>query len=209
MEIEKKISQPKPGSKEASVRALREAEAKAGNPDVPTFLARKTDTQNALRLQMIRDAAEQRRRVRSPDDDRTIPSNPVRSNGPTPPSTSPAKPKAGSVRADTTKETAVTKKAKKTKVQKSPRPRARKGARKATARATAARRAKGTVRPGSKLAAIVGLLQRPEGCTADEVRKATGWPSVSMPQQAKAAGITLAIEKQGKVNHYRDAAIKS
>lgn len=64
----------------------------------------------------------------------------------------------------------------------------------------------GGVRPGSKLEAIVGLLTRPEGCTTKDVLAATGWPSVSMPQQAKAAGLTLRKEKVGGVTRYSAAA---
>lgn len=62
-----------------------------------------------------------------------------------------------------------------------------------------------TVRPGSKLETIVKLLTREEGCTTADVLKATGWPSVSMPQQAKAAGLTLHKEKAGGVTRYRAA----
>lgn len=58
------------------------------------------------------------------------------------------------------------------------------------------------VRPGSKLEVIVKLLQREGGCTTADVLKACQWPSVSMPQQAKAAGLTLRKEKQGKVTRY-------
>lgn len=61
------------------------------------------------------------------------------------------------------------------------------------------------VRPGSKLETIVSMLQRKEGCTAADVLKATGWPSVSMPQQARAAGLTLKTEKEGRVTRYRAA----
>ena len=61
------------------------------------------------------------------------------------------------------------------------------------------------VRPGSKLETIVGLLKRPEGCTTKDVLEATGWPAVSMPQQAKAAGLTLKKEKDGSVSRYRAA----
>lgn len=53
-------------------------------------------------------------------------------------------------------------------------------------------------RPGSKLAEIGALLARSEGCTAAEVMKATGWPSVSMPAQAKALGCKLRVVKDGK-----------
>lgn len=59
------------------------------------------------------------------------------------------------------------------------------------------------VRPGSKLETIVSMLRRKEGCTAAEVLKATGWPSVSMPQQARAAGLKLS--KEGRPARYRAA----
>lgn len=58
------------------------------------------------------------------------------------------------------------------------------------------------VRPGSKLETIVGLLRRKEGCTTADVLKVTDWPAVSMPQQAKAAGLTLRKEKDGKTTRY-------
>lgn len=75
---------------------------------------------------------------------------------------------------------------------------------KAKARAGIAKKAKtdGTIRPGSKLETVAKLLMREGGCTTAEVLKATGWPSVSMPQQAKAAGLTLAKAKDGKVTRY-------
>lgn len=67
-----------------------------------------------------------------------------------------------------------------------------------------ATQAKDGVRQGTKLAIVVGLLRRPKGCTAAEVLKATGWPSVSMPQQARAAGLKLLKEKKsGEVTRYR------
>jgi hypothetical protein len=65
------------------------------------------------------------------------------------------------------------------------------------------------VRPGTKLEKVVQLLQRPNGCTNEDVLKATGWPSVSMPQQAKAAGITLVKEKTDGVTRYYDKATKA
>lgn len=65
-----------------------------------------------------------------------------------------------------------------------------------------------TVRGGSKLEAIVGLLRRPVGCTAAEVLAATGWPTVSMPAQAKAAGIELTTAKEGRTTRYWDKATK-
>jgi len=60
----------------------------------------------------------------------------------------------------------------------------------------------GGVRPGSKLEIIVGLLKRPEGCTTKEALAATGWPSLSFNQQAKAAGLTIRKEKQGSTTRY-------
>ncbi len=82
----------------------------------------------------------------------------------------------------------------------------RKKAAKAKARTPAARKpasgASKGIRPGSKLEIVVGLLKRPEGCTAADVLKATEWPAVSMPQQARAAGLTLRQEKDGKVTRY-------
>jgi hypothetical protein len=71
------------------------------------------------------------------------------------------------------------------------------------------RRAKGAkakpetgIRPGSKLELIVGLLTRKEGCTTADVLSVTDWPAVSMPQQAKAAGLKLKKVKEGKVTRY-------
>jgi len=80
---------------------------------------------------------------------------------------------------------------------------------KRTAKATAAAEAKaakpaakpspvsaaGGNRAGTKAELIGGLLRRPEGCTAAEVMTAANWPSVSMPAQAKACGLTLRKEK--------------
>lgn len=77
---------------------------------------------------------------------------------------------------------------------------------KAKASRSSARPAKADgVRPGSKLEAIVGLLKRKQGCTTKDVLSATGWPSVSMPQQAKAAGLKLKKEKVEGVTRYSAA----
>lgn len=61
------------------------------------------------------------------------------------------------------------------------------------------------VRAGSKLAAIVGLLKRPDGCTRGEVMEVVGWPSVSLNQQAAAAGLRLKIRKVDGVKRYSAA----
>lgn len=89
---------------------------------------------------------------------------------------------------------------------KAPTARGKKKGAKARASAGSARKAttgatKG-IRPGSKLEVIVGLLKKPEGCTAADVLKATGWPAVSMPQQARSAGIALRTEKEGRATRY-------
>lgn len=55
--------------------------------------------------------------------------------------------------------------------------------------------------PKTKKEIIADLLLK--GTTAAEVLKATGWPSVSMPQQAKAAGMKLEKVKEGGVVKYK------
>ncbi len=52
-------------------------------------------------------------------------------------------------------------------------------------------------------AEIIGeLLARPEGCTTKEILEATGWPSVSVPAQAKSVGLELTKEKRDGVTRY-------
>lgn len=75
------------------------------------------------------------------------------------------------------------------------------------ARAKAPQKPTGAKKPAAggktKLAIIAALLARKGGTTTAEVLKATGWPSVSMPQQAKAAGLKLRKEKKpGEVTRY-------
>lgn len=55
---------------------------------------------------------------------------------------------------------------------------------------------------GSKTSLIGSMLLDPKGCTTAEVLKATGWPAVGMPQQAKACGLKLRKVKDGKVTRY-------
>lgn len=81
-------------------------------------------------------------------------------------------------------------------------PKAAKGAKTkaAPAKRTSAPRKPGT---GSKTELIGALLKRAKGCTTKDVLEATGWPAVSMPQQAKALGIGLRKEKKpGEVTRY-------
>lgn len=58
------------------------------------------------------------------------------------------------------------------------------------------------VSSGSKAALIADLLLRAEGCTTKDVLAATGWPAVSMPQQAKVAGLLLRKEKVDGATRY-------
>lgn len=58
----------------------------------------------------------------------------------------------------------------------------------------------------TKRAIVAGLLKRKNGCTSDDVKKATGWPSVSMPAIAKACGLKLTKEKTDKGFRYYGTA---
>ena len=59
-------------------------------------------------------------------------------------------------------------------------------------------------KPGekTKVELIADLLRRKSGCTTKDVLAACNWPAVSMPQQAKAAGIKLRKVKEGKITRY-------
>ena len=58
-------------------------------------------------------------------------------------------------------------------------------------------------REGSKTSLVADLLKRKTGCTGAEVLKATGWPTISMPAAAKAAGLKLRKEKaKGEPTRY-------
>lgn len=75
----------------------------------------------------------------------------------------------------------------------------------AAAAATTEAPAGTAIRPGSKLAIIVKLLAKKNGCTAKEVMAACNWPSISMPQQAKACGVDLHKHKGADgVTRYAD-----
>lgn len=57
--------------------------------------------------------------------------------------------------------------------------------------------------PGStKLDQVAALLQRPEGCTRQDILDLTGWPSVTVPGMAAKAGLNLRQEKQGRSFRY-------
>lgn len=57
-------------------------------------------------------------------------------------------------------------------------------------------------RPGSKSHTVGQMMMRPEGVIASEAIAATGWPSISLPQQAKACGITFTTQRTGRVVRY-------
>ena len=60
----------------------------------------------------------------------------------------------------------------------------------------------------SKTAMVGQMLLDPRGCTTADILKATGWPSVSVPAQAKAVGLGLRKEKDGSVTRYFGVPLK-
>lgn len=85
-----------------------------------------------------------------------------------------------------------------------PRQRRRRPAKKVAAKKSKAKpKAAKPKRDGaSKTDQVAALLQRKNGCTVAEVLNVTGWPTVSMPAMARAAGLVLRKEKSGKVTRY-------
>lgn len=56
----------------------------------------------------------------------------------------------------------------------------------------------------TKIQIVADLLKRDGGCTAAEALAATGWPTISMPATAKAAGLSLTkLKEKGKATQYR------
>lgn len=92
------------------------------------------------------------------------------------------------------------------KAKASAKPRVKGSKKSATDNARAPAGVPGGVREGSKLAIVVGLLTRDGGCTGKEILEATKWPTVSVPQQARAAGLTLSKEKVDGVTRYSASA---
>lgn len=76
------------------------------------------------------------------------------------------------------------------------------GSKAKTAKPAKAKTAKSTTKTeakskaGSKTEIVAKLLQRASGCTGAEILEATGWPTVSVPAMAKAAGLKLKKEKE-------------
>lgn len=57
-------------------------------------------------------------------------------------------------------------------------------------------------RPGTKSHAIGELMMRPQGVTTLEVLQLTGWPSVSMPAQARICGLEFTAQRTGRIVRY-------
>lgn len=58
-------------------------------------------------------------------------------------------------------------------------------------------------REGNKRDLVAALLLRPEGTTSREILDATGWPAVSVPQQAKASRLELRkVKAPGEPTRY-------
>jgi len=59
-----------------------------------------------------------------------------------------------------------------------------------------------TARRGSKAYLIGEMLLRPNGATGREICNAMGWPSVSVPAQARAAGLDVYSQRTGREVRY-------
>lgn len=57
-------------------------------------------------------------------------------------------------------------------------------------------------RPGSNAHLIGEMLLRPEGVTRQEALRATGWPSISIPQQAGFCGMQVTSQRTGREVRY-------
>lgn len=62
--------------------------------------------------------------------------------------------------------------------------------------------AQNKARPGSKAHKIGEMLLRSQGVTGREICTEMGWPSVSIPAQAKAAGIAVTAQRMGREVRY-------
>lgn len=95
------------------------------------------------------------------------------------------------------KAAAIAKPAKVAKATAKPEPKAKVATKPAKAAKVAPKaKAKPASNGKTKLELITALLLRKSGCTNADVLEVTNWPSVSMPQQAAAAGLKLRKEKK-------------
>lgn len=181
------------GTKEQQLRALREAHAKGVIHSSSAVGAQNQKHRRRELDQKIRDVEQGKKNDDEPTTE-TAAAEPETQKTPM------AEPTAEQESDMATKKSAAKKKAQKAK--KTPKAKAPKKT-KAPKAAKAAKTPKADgPRAGSKTEAIHALLTRKEGCTTADVLKETGWPSVSMPQQAKNCGLTISKEKVDKVTRY-------
>jgi hypothetical protein len=55
---------------------------------------------------------------------------------------------------------------------------------------------------GTKAQLVGRLMLRPEGVTGPEAMAATGWPSISLPQQAAMCGLSYTTKREGRYVRY-------
>jgi len=64
--------------------------------------------------------------------------------------------------------------------------------------------------PRSKAYLVGQMMLRPEGVSGPEAMAATGWPSISLPQQASICGLTFTTQRTGRaVRYFAQAAAAS
>lgn len=163
---------PTTPTKEQQLRALRES--RADPTEIPTFLKR---GHPECVVKTSKPAPGPRAATQAP-----VPAAPVTAKEPKGPAPVPAPAPEHPAPAEPTKETSTM------------RTKTNQRASKAKARTPVKAKAK-TSSGKSKIDTIAALLKRPGGCTSKDVLKATGWPAVSMPAMAKAAGLKLKKEK--------------
>jgi hypothetical protein len=81
----------------------------------------------------------------------------------------------------------------------------KKAAKKTSTKTTAKKKTNGGSKAGGKSAQVIALMQRPKGCTREEVLVLTGWKAVSMQQLATNAGVKLKIDDSERPYRYRTA----
>lgn len=57
-------------------------------------------------------------------------------------------------------------------------------------------------RQGTKSRLVGDMMLRTEGVTTAEALAATGWPAISMPQQARACGLSFTTQRTGRITRY-------
>lgn len=172
---------PKEGSKEFQVRRLREQRAAA----LATRRAAPAAKQEKIAMLSIT---------------KNVPTSAATDHHPAATKASPVK--APAKKRAAAKKTAVKRAGKAAGAPK--KAKAAKGAPKAKKAASAAPKA---ARDGSKLETIVKLLTREQGCTTAEILEVTDWPTVSVPQQARAAGLKLRkVKEKGQPTRYYGTA---